>query len=142
MKGMEVIPVREVMSQEVVCVQGVMSVTEVLHKMKDLNLKAVLIDKRHDADEYGIVLLSDISRQVLAKDRAPDRVNVYEIMTKPVVSVRPEMNIRYCARLFDRFHLHYAPVITNEGELVGIVSHADMVLRGMCRFLSEPEGSG
>ena len=141
MKGRDVIHVREVMSKEVVCVDRLMSVAEVLRKMKDLNLKAVLIDKRHDDDEYGLVLLSDISRHVLAKDRAPERVNVYEIMTKPILTVRPDMNIRYCARLFDRFDLHYAPVL-NKGELVGIVSHADMVLRGMCRFLSEPEESG
>jgi CBS domain-containing protein len=51
-------------------------------------------------------------------------------MAKPVVTVRPDMNIRYCARLFDEFHLSRAPVVEN-GEVVGIVSFTDLVLRGM-----------
>ena len=141
MKDREVIHVREVMSQEVVCVDRMTTVSDVLRKMKKLNLKAILINKRHEDDEYGIVLLSDISRYVLAQDRPPDRVNVYVIMSKPALVVRPEMNIRYCARLFDRFQIHYAPVISG-GELVGIVSHADMVLRGLCNYLCETDESG
>ena len=52
------------------------------------------------SDEYGMVLLSDIAKQVLAKDRSPKRVNIYEIMAKPVLSVQPDMDIRYCARMF------------------------------------------
>ena len=66
----------------------------------------------------------------LAKDRSPDRVNVYEVMAKPVISVDPNMDIRYCARLFENFGLSRAPVISN-GKMVGIVSFTDMVLRGM-----------
>ena len=64
-------------------------------------------------------------------DRSPERVNIYEIMSKPVIGVDPEMDIRYCTRLFDKFGLSYAPVI-DKGELKGIVSYANMVLRGLC----------
>ena len=86
-----------------------------------------MIDKRHDDDEYGMVLLSDIARNVLAKDKSPDRMNVYEIMTKPVLPVDPDMDIRYCARYFDRFGLSRAPVIEG-GKVIGIVSYTDMVM--------------
>jgi len=91
-----------------------------------------LLAKRHTDDEYGIVLLSDIARQVLAKDRAPERVNVYEIMSKPVLSVPSAMDIRYCARLFDKFGLTLAPVI-DDGPVLGIVTYSNMVLRGLAR---------
>jgi CBS domain-containing protein len=50
-------------------------------------------------------------------------------MTKPVISVRPDMDIRYCARLFDRYGLSRAPVL-KQGKVVGIVSFTDMLLRG------------
>ena len=83
-------------------------------------------------DEYGILLLADIARLVLGRDRSPDRVNVYEIMSKPVLSVNPAMDIRYCARLFDRFGLSMAPVIEG-GEVIGLVSYNDLVLKGMIR---------
>ncbi|MCG8426169.1 MAG: CBS domain-containing protein, partial [Chromatiales bacterium] len=81
-------------------------------------------------DEYGIVMLSDIARKVLAKDRSPQRVNIYEIMTKPVISVDPDMDIRYCARLFTRYDLSRAPVIKDR-EIVGIVGFTDMVVKGL-----------
>ena len=108
-------------------IDGMTTVKEALLKMHFTDTKSLIIDKRHPDDEYGIVLLSDIAKQVLAKDRAPERINVYEVMSKPVVSVDSEMDIRYCARLFDKFGLSRAPVIDNR-ELVGIVSFTDMVL--------------
>jgi predicted transcriptional regulator len=67
---------------------------------------------------------------VLARDRSPERVNVYEIMSKPVVGVNPAMDIRYCARLFEKFGLSMAPVI-EQGKVVGLVSYNDLVLKGM-----------
>lgn len=126
----KLIRVREVMKTRVDIIDGMTTVREALEKMRHVETKTLIVDKRHEHDEYGIVLLSDIAKQVLARDRSPDRVNVYEVMSKPVISVPPEMDIRYCARLFERFGLSRAPVI-EQGEIIGIVSYTDMVLRGL-----------
>ncbi len=126
----KLIRVRDVMKTQVDIIDGMTTVREALEKMRHVETKTLLVDKRHEHDEYGIVLLSDIAKQVLARDRSPDRVNVYEVMSKPVVSVPPDMDIRYCARLFERFGLSRAPVIDN-GKVQGIVSYTDMVLRGL-----------
>ena len=130
MSDRKVIRVRDVMKKEVDLVDGMMSIEDVLHKMKHVETKCVIIDKRHDDDEYGILLISDIAKEVLAKDRAPSRVNVYEVMSKPVVTVDGDMDIRYCARLFDKFGLSRAPVV-DDGKVVGVISFTDMVLQGM-----------
>jgi len=130
MREREVIRVRDVMKDKVDLVDGMTTVQDVLKKMKNIETKCVIIDKRHDDDEYGILLIADIAKQVLAKDRAPDRVNVYEVMSKPVVTVDGGMDIRYCARLFDKFGLSRAPVLENN-KVIGIVSFTDMVLKGM-----------
>ena len=130
MNDREVVRVRDVMKTNVDIVDGMATVSEALHEMKHIETKALIVNKRHEDDEYGIVLLSDIARNVMAQDKAPDRVNVYEIMSKPVVSVDPQMDIRYCARLFDRFGLSRAPVVEN-GQVVGMVSYTDMVLKGL-----------
>ena len=126
----KVIRVRDVMKPSFDVVDGMVTVADALGKMKYVETKCLIVDKRHDDDEYGVVLISDLARHVLAKDRAPERVNVYEVMSKPVVSVDPQMDIRYCARLFDRLSLSRAPVIEN-GKVVGIISFTDMVLKGM-----------
>lgn len=130
MSDEKIVRVRDVMKSKFDVVEGLTSVEDALRKMKHVETKCLLVNKRHDNDEYGIVLIADIARQVLAKDRAPERVNIYEIMSKPVLTVDPDMDIRYCARLFDKFGLSRAPVVENK-ELVGIVSYTDMVLSGM-----------
>jgi CBS domain-containing protein len=130
MSDRKVIRVREVMKPHVDIVQGMMTVKDALATMKHIETKALIVDKRHDDDEYGIVLIADIAKHVLATDRAPERVNVYEVMSKPVICIDPNMDIRYCARLFNKFGLSRAPVVENR-KVIGIVSFTDMVLHGM-----------
>lgn len=129
-----VVRVSDVMKKNFDLVDGMLSVSEALQRMQHVDTKCVLVDKRHEDDEFGMLLLSDIARQVLGKDRAPERVNVYEIMTKPVITVHSSMDIRYCARLFDQFSLSRAPVVDG-GHIVGVISLTDMVLRGLCKNL-------
>jgi len=125
-------PVRvgKVMQHNFDLVEGIATVADALKNMRYSNTGVLIVNKRHIDDEYGIVMLSDIARKVLAKDRSPTRINVYEIMSKPVLSVSAQMDIRYCARLFDRFGLSLAPVI-EEDKVAGVVSYNDMVIKGM-----------
>ncbi len=129
MNTKKLIRVRDVMKTDYDLVDGMDTVAEALKTMEHVETKMLIVNKRHDNDEYGLVLLSDIACQVLARDRAPERVNIYEIMTKPVIAADPEMDIRYCARLFENFDLSRAPVV-DKGEVIGVISFTDMVLKG------------
>jgi len=129
----KIIRVRDVMKQEFDMIDGQVTVMDALRTMKHVETKSLIVDKRHDDDEYGMVLISDIAREVLAKDRSPDRVNVYEIMAKPLLPVDPDMDIRYCARYFEKFGLSRAPVVENR-KVIGIISYTDMVLKGLVNF--------
>ena len=126
----KIIRVRDVMKQKFDLVDGLAIVSDALHQMEHVETKCLVVDKRNEDDEYGLVMLSDISRKVLAQDRSPDRVNIYEIMSKPVITIDPEMDIRYCSRLFERFGISRSPVIENR-KIIGIVSHTDMVINGL-----------
>ncbi len=125
------IQVRDVMEQDFVMVDGMTTVTEAVELMRQNSANHLIINRRTKHDEYGIVVPSDIATRVLAQNRSPDRVNVYEIMSKPVLFIRPEMDIRYCARFFGRFGISAAPVITH-GEIQGLVSYQHLVLKGVC----------
>ncbi|SMN10847.1 FIG01200823: hypothetical protein [uncultured Candidatus Thioglobus sp.] len=122
--------VKEVMWKEFDIVDSKTTVQQALDNMQYKKTKMLLVDKSHDFDEYGVLLIADIASQVLAKDRALDRVNVYEIMNKPAVSVHPDMDIRYCARLLTRLGLSRCPVLDN-GEIVGVVSLTNIVFNGL-----------
>ena len=125
-----IVRVRDVMKPKFDLVDGMDTVADALRNSKHPESKCFIVNIRHDDDEFGIVLLSDIAKNVLAKDKSPERVNIYEIMSKPVVSVDPEMDIRYCTRLFDSFGLSRAPVVDHK-KVVGIVGYTDIVLRGI-----------
>ena len=118
---------RDVMNQAFEFVDGVMTVAEALKIMREKEISHVIVEKRDEHDEFGMVQLSDIAKHVIAKDRAPERVNLYEIMAKPVVSVRADMDIKYCARLFHQFGLQAAPVSDGD-KIIGIVSYRNIVL--------------
>jgi CBS domain-containing protein len=124
------IRVKDVMKTDFGTIDGVATVADALKKMKSLKTAVLIVNKRNEDDEYGMLTSGDIARHVLAKDRAPNRVNVYEIMSKPVISVHPDMDIRYCSRLFANYNLVRAPVLENN-QVVGMVSPNSLVLDGL-----------
>ncbi|MCK5306977.1 MAG: CBS domain-containing protein [Zetaproteobacteria bacterium] len=126
--------VHDVMKKEFDLVEGVATVREALEMMEHVETKSLIVNKRHEHDEYGIVVISDIAREVLVKDRSADRVSIYEVMTKPAVTVHPDMNIKYASSLFARLGLSRAPVIDRDGKIVGIVSYTDMVMKGLLKI--------
>lgn len=129
-----IIRVRDVMKTQFDIVEGVDTVQSALQKMEHQEAHVLIVNKRDADDEYGIVLLADIAKKVIAKDRSPKRVNIYEIMSKPVISVREDMDIRYCSRLFNRFGLTVAPVVKDDcGDIIGTVSYNDIVLEGLVK---------
>lgn len=125
--------VRDIMKTEVGTIDGIATVADALKKMKALRTSVLIVNKRHEDDEFGMITSGDIARHVLAKDRAPERVNVYEIMMKPVISVSPDMDIRYCSRLFAQYDLVRAPVVENR-QVIGTVSPNALVLDGLYKI--------
>jgi signal-transduction protein with cAMP-binding, CBS, and nucleotidyltransferase domain len=124
--------VKDVMANSYVMIDGLTTVHEAIVLAKQHQVKALVVNKRHDDDEYGIVLMNDIAKKVLAQNRSSHRTNVYEVMTKPALGVDPNMNVKYCARLFERFGISRAPVI-EEGKVIGMVSYNNIVVNGMVR---------
>ena len=130
----KVILASNVMKQNFVEMDGLATVQDSLNTLNREDARVVIVRKRHEHDAHGLILLSDIAKKVLAKDRAPERVNLYEIMSKPMLTVPPEMDVRYCARLFDRFGLSVAPVLKDD-QILGIVSYSELVLQGLCKLV-------
>ena len=126
----KLIRTRDVMKPTFIEIEGLETVAQALKLMRTNGTEVLIVKKRSEVDEYGIVLISDIAKKVLAKDRAPDRVNIDEIMSKPIITVDPHMDIRYCARLFDQFGLSVVPVVEDE-EVIGIVGYVELVLGGL-----------
>jgi CBS domain-containing protein len=102
-------------------IDGVTRVAEALKMMKEENFNAMLIEPRDDSDVYGILTLKDIARKVISQRRKLHETHVYEIMSKPVLSVPASMPVPYAARLLANFNVSYAMVIESN-QVVGMVS--------------------
>ena len=122
------IPVSEVMVGELQTIDGLATVKDAAEIMNRHSISSLVVDRRSADDEAGLVDVAGIAREVIAKNRVPDRVHVYEIMTKPVVTVPATMLIRYAARHLVTLGLTRALVVNQDREVVGMVTLRDLVI--------------
>jgi CBS domain-containing protein len=125
----------DIMTKDVVTIRGLATVAEATKLMRERGERALIVDRRHDQDAYGIVTETDIVRKVAAFGKDPCRIRVYQIMTKPCVAINPDLGIEYVARLFTEQGLHVAPVI--QQTLLGMISESDILNKG--DFLERPQ---
>lgn len=123
----KIVRAKDVMRKGVVSIDGMATAKEAAAKMRSEKVSYLLIKKRHNDDAWGIVVVQDFIRGVMVPDRSPNEVNVYEIMTKPVITVPADMDIRYVARLIYRAGIRRAPV-EERGEIVGMISLSSLIL--------------
>ncbi len=95
--------------------------------MKEQNVRCLIVDRYHDQDAYGIISETDIAYKVIAYGKNPNKVKVYEIMSKPCIVVNPELEVEYVARLFANTGIHQAPVIKD--KLLGLITTNDIVTK-------------
>jgi CBS domain-containing protein len=118
--------VRDIMQRDVATIDGIATVREALQLMRERHIKSLVVNRRHRDDAYGIITLYDIVNKVITQNRLLDKTNVYEVMSKPLITVAQGLLVKYAARLMSQFDVKRALIIEN-GELVGIVSMQDIV---------------
>ncbi len=122
------IRVGDVMGSKLYTIDRLATVAEAMALMKQYEVSSLAVDRRDDDDEFGLLVVADIAREVIAQNRAPERVNVYEIMSKPVLTLPSAMLARYAVRLLVRFELSRAVVVDYERQPLGMVTLRDLVL--------------
>ncbi|MHA7871483.1 MAG: CBS domain-containing protein [Hyphococcus sp.] len=123
-------PVRDVMTKSPIVIDGLATVSQAVELMRQHNVSSIIIDKRDASDEYGMVVVRDIAEKIVGANRSADRVNIYEIMDKPVLTLDVGMNVKYAVRLLFRYGLTRALVL-DKGKVCGIVTLRDLVLRSI-----------
>jgi CBS domain-containing protein len=122
------VTVREVMTPDPIVIDGMVTVREAMDIMRRENFSSLVVDRRHENDAFGLLVVRDLAEHVVGPDRSPDRTSVYEVMTKPALSLDAELDIKYAARLLTSLKLTRA-VVMEKGELIGLVTLRDLVLR-------------
>lgn len=122
------IHVSEVMISDLHTVDGLATVADAVAIMQEHSISSLVVNARNEDDEAGLIDVVGIAREVIAKNRSPDRVHVYEVMTKPVVTVPATMLVRYAARHLVSLGISRALVVDQERDVIGMVTLRDLVI--------------
>ncbi len=126
---------QDIMTKDVVTISGSATVAEAVKMMKDKKLRALIVEPRSDRDPYGIITETDIVYKVAAFGHDPKAMKVFEIMTKPCITITPNLGVEYVARLFANTRTRRAPVVEN--GLKGIISINDVMHKS--DFVEKPK---
>lgn len=121
------VKVADIMRTSLHFVGGIDSIKDAIEQMKQHEVSSLVIERRHDSDEYGLLTVHDIAAKVVAVNSSTERTSVYEIMTKPAMTLSGDMNVKYAIRLLARLELTRALVVGDRG-LLGLVTLRDLVL--------------
>ncbi len=122
-----IVQAKDVMNKEILAIDGMATAREAAAIMRSEKVFSLLVKKRHANDAWGILVVHDFVKGVIIPGRSPDDVHVYEIMTKPIITVPADMDIRYVARLLYRSGIRRAPV-QDKGEIIGMISLSSLIL--------------
>jgi signal-transduction protein with cAMP-binding, CBS, and nucleotidyltransferase domain len=117
---------KDIASNKLFFIDGLATVAEAIHIMKANDTDVLFIEKRDEKDANGIVVIADIIRNVIIPDKNPKEVSVYEIMTKPAISIPATLNSKYVPRLLINAKISVAPVEEN-GIYIGILHLKDFL---------------
>lgn len=115
----------DVMHKEVVFIDGKKSVADAIRLMREKKVSSLIVNRRGVEDAFGIVTRKDVVSKVVDPGKDPAQVKVFEIMSKPLITVSPGLQLKYCARLFNAAGIRRAVVFDGK-EIIGILSNTDI----------------
>lgn len=121
---------KDVMNKKIIFIDGLATAKEAVEIMRSEGVESLIVKKRTDQDAFGIVAIQDFIKGVIISERTSEEVNVFEIMTKPVITVPASMDVRYVARLLMNAGLWMAPVEEN-GTYIGMITLSTIILDNM-----------
>lgn len=119
------IPVKEIMTREVCTVKKSSTLLEAAKKMLECGVGSVVVVE--NGKPIGIVTEKDILYKVVSKNRIPSEVKVEEIMSTPLITIRPTTSLREAADIMRKRGIRRLPVVDNNGNLIGIVTDNDIL---------------
>lgn len=119
-----VLLVRDFMSTNVKTVRTDATVKEAVSKMNKFRIGSIIV--MEGKRPVGIITERDILERIVEPCMEPTAIKAKEIMSSPVISASPDINIEDAARLMATKKIKKLAVIEN-GKLVGIVTSMDLM---------------
>ena len=122
--------VKEVMTADPVCCTPDTPIPVVARMMVDNDCGEIpVVEDKASKLPIGVITDRDIVCRVVAKDINPQGTIATDCMTKPCVTVTPDMSIEECCRIMEENQIRRVPVVDERGSCCGIVALADIALQ-------------
>ena len=70
----------------------------------------------------GVVTEQDFVRKVIAKGISPDKTKINEIMSQPIVTIKPDADLSEAAELMNETGIHKIIVVDEAYKLLGVIT--------------------
>ena len=121
---------RNVMTKDLVTATPEDTIVDVAQLMKNEDIGPVLVVDNNDSKTLvGIITDRDIVLKVIADGQDPRTTRVGEVMSKKLITCRPDDDVDVAIKAMAQFQLRRIPVVEDNMKLVGIISQADVATR-------------
>ena len=118
--------IKDIMVRDVVTVSPFATIREAMRLMKQRQVKALVVEKRDAHDAFGIITYTNILKTIVAEEGDIDLINVYDICSKPALTISRELDVKHAARLMVSMNIRRL-LVTATNELAGIITMNDIV---------------
>src|SRR6266850_8347284 len=121
--------VKELMTADPTCCISETGLQEVAQMMVDHDCGEIpVVENKQTKIPIGVITDRDIVCRTVARGLNPLDLAVADYMSKPCVTVTPEMSIEECSRILEENKIRRVPVVDAKGSCCGIVALADIAL--------------
>lgn len=116
--------VRETMSKNIVGIDAAANVLEVARKMAENDTDSIIV--KDDADSIGIITEHDIIIKTVIRNILPAEMLAREIMSSPIISIKPSTNIIEAAEMMVRYNIRRLAVMEGD-QIAGMITDRDII---------------
>ena len=121
--------VKELMTADPACCTSENGLQEVAQMMVDNDCGEIpVVENKETKLPIGVITDRDIVCRTVARGLNPLDLTVADCMSKPCVTVTPDMSVEECSRILEENKIRRVPVVDADGSCCGIVALADIVL--------------
>ena len=116
--------VKEAMTKEIFVMNANASVLEVAREMTNRNADSIIVIE--DGDSIGIITEKDIVSKTVAKNKLPDEMLARDIMSSPIISIKPSIGIIEAAELMTKSDIRRLAVMDGN-IMLGMITDRDIM---------------
>lgn len=141
--------VKDMMTPDPACCTSDTPLPEVARMMVDCDCGEIpVVENKSSKLPVGVITDRDTVCRTVANGLNPLELTAADCMTKPIVTVTPDMSLEECCRLMEQKLIRRLPVVDDRGACIGMVAVSDIALSTgknvaghIVREVSTPTGS-